>query len=160
MRPTYQLISSSFVAVILLTASGCGSSFEHRTPSGFVELEDQEDLGYDYRATSADGTVLAVRAMDNEPRGELGFWADAIRNRMRRQAGYAHLETRDVKTRSGLAGKQLRFGHDRSQKPHLYYITVFVTADRLFVLEAGGTAEQMQERAGDIEAAISGFTAR
>lgn len=143
----------------LASLGACGASFQHPTPSGFVELEDQDDQGYDYRAVSADGTVLAVRALDHEPKGEMSFWTEAIANHMRRRAGYALLSTKEVTTRSGLKGKQLRFGHDRGKTPHLYYVTVFVTEDKIFVLEAGGTKEQLEARDAAIAASIDGFKA-
>jgi hypothetical protein len=134
---------------------GCGHHFEATTPQGFVELEDQE--AYDYRATTADGLVIAVREVKHEPKGEMAFWARAIENRMRQRGGYALLGSRDVKTKAGLAGKQLRFGHDESGKPHLYYVTLFLTDDYLFLLEAGGSKEQMEKNAAEIDLAIDGF---
>lgn len=138
-----------------LAAIGCGHNFEATTPQGFVELEDQE--AYDYRATTADGLVIAVREIEHEPKGEMAFWTRAIENRMRQRGAYALLGVRDVKTKSGLDGKQLRFGHDESGKPHLYYVTVFLTDDYIFLLEAGGTKELMEKQAGDLDQAIDGF---
>ena len=150
MRTTLTLFALSL-------ALGCGPSFHHPTPSSFVELEDQDD--YDYRALSADGMVLAVRELEHEPKGDLTFWSKAIENHMRKRAGYAHLGSRDVKTSSGLGGKQLRFGHDRGQKPHLYIVTIFVTDDQIYLLEAGGTKEQMSKRESELATSLAGFRA-
>src|SRR5262245_41787981 len=83
-----------------LALSGCGHDFHAATPRGFVELDDQER--YDYRATSADGLVIGVRELANEPRGELDFWARAIENQLRGRHGYALLETRAVKSKDGV----------------------------------------------------------
>ena len=138
-------------------SAGCGASFHHRTPKGFVELPDQE--AYAYRATSADGVVLAVRALEHEPEGEIDFWTEAITGQLRHRGGYALLDERDVETRGGLAGRQLRFGHDEGDEPHLYYVTVFVTGDTLYLLEAGGTAEQMERRGEQIDWAVANFEA-
>jgi hypothetical protein len=143
------------IIVSLAALAACGPSFHHPTPREFVELEDQRL--YDYRAVSADGMVLAVREIEHEPKGDLAFWSKAIENHMRKRAGYALLGVRDVKTDSGLAGKQLRFGHDRGQKPHLYYLTVFVTGDHIYLLEAGGSKEQMTKRDAALATAIAGF---
>jgi hypothetical protein len=141
-----------------LTAAGCGSSFKAATPPGFVELEDQE--AYDYRATTADGLVIAVREVDHEPTGELSFWARAIENHLRQRGGYSLIESRDVKNAAGLAGKQLRFGHDEGSKPHLYYVTIFLTDSRIFLLEAGGTKELMTRHAPQIDWAVQRFQAK
>lgn len=140
---------------LALALSGCGSSFAAATPPGFVELDDQET--YDYRATSADGLVLAVREIDHEPKGEVGFWTRAIENRMRQRGGYALLGTHDVKSKNGLDGKQLRFGHDESGTPHLYYVTLFLTEKRIFLLEAGGTKELMTRHADAVDWAVKNF---
>src|ERR1044071_1392761 len=57
------------------------------TPTNFVVLEDDE--AYTWRAVSADGIVLGVREIDNEPQGSLRFWVQAIRNKLRVLGGYA-----------------------------------------------------------------------
>jgi hypothetical protein len=144
-------------AVALLLAGGCGAGFHHPTPKGFVKLEDQER--YDFRAVTADGLVIAAREIEHEPKGEVDFWVQAVANHMRQRGGYALLETRDVKTARGLAGKQLRFGHDEGSRPHLYYLTLFVTDETIYVLEAGGTREQMETSDKDIQAAVNDFRA-
>jgi hypothetical protein len=143
------------VAALLLAA--CGHSFNAATPKGFVELEDQEDQGYDYRATTADGLVIAVREIDNDPEGPIEFWSRAIENSMRQRGGYALLGQRDVKNVDGLAGKQLRFGHDEASKPHLYYVTLYVTPKRLYVLEAGGTKQQMESHEAQLDWSFKNF---
>jgi hypothetical protein len=150
MKPIHLLLS---VAVFVV---GCGPSFEAATPPGFVELEDQNM--YDYRATTADGLVIAVREIDHDPKGAMEFWTRAIENRMRQRGGYALLGTHDVKSKDGVDGKQMRFGHDESGKPHLYYVTVFLTEKYIFLVEAGGTKELMERSVKDIDWAISNFS--
>jgi hypothetical protein len=133
------------------------------TPAGFVELEDNRDgdYGYDYRSTSADGLVLGVRELDHDPKGEPEFWVKAIKNRMRERGGYALVEEVPVQSGDGVKGTQLRFGHDEgSGKPHLYYVTLFVTDDALFLLEAGGTKENVLASASKIDEAVRTFRAR
>jgi hypothetical protein len=143
--------------VLALVGIGCGAGFQHPTPKGFVELEDQE--AYDYRAITADGLVVAAREIEHEPKGEISFWTKAIVNHMRERGGYALLESRDVKTARGLAGTQLRFGHDEGNRPHLYYLTVFVTDETIYLLEAGGSREQMEKHESEIQWAVSNFRA-
>ena len=140
-----------------LALDDCDNHFEAATPPGFVELEDQE--AYDYRATTADGLVLAVREVDHDPKGTIDFWTRAIENHMRMRGGYALLGTHDIKTKTGLDGKQLRFGHDESGNPHLYYVTVFVTDKRIFLVEAGGTKSLMERHADQLTWAIENFRA-
>lgn len=131
------------LALSLGALAGCGRSFVAATPPGFVDLGDR--YGKDeYRATTADGVVLGVRAMPNDPKGERAFWTRAIENQMRELGGYALLGRRDVKNRSGMVGEQLRFGHDDHGQPALYYLTIFVTDDRIYLVEAGGPKAQVE----------------
>jgi hypothetical protein len=146
------------ILLALCLAAGC-RPFQAATPAGFVTLADQEPH-YDYRATTADGVVLGVRAIDNEPYGDEGFWTQAISSRMRTLGGYALLETRAVTCQTGATGKQLRFGHDEGSAPHLYHLTVFVTAKRIFLLEAGGPKELVERDAAKVDAFVAQFRPR
>jgi hypothetical protein len=143
--------------MVLLALAGC-RHFKAATPAGFVELPDQ-DPSFDYRATTHDGVVLAVRALENEPRGDLAFWAQAIELRLRLQGGYALLETRPVRDARGVEGRQLRFGHDEGSRPHLYYLTLFVTK-RIFLVEAGGARDLVQRESPKIDQFVATFEAK
>ena len=136
---------------------GCGYAFEASTPPGFVELEQQQDVGYAYRATSADGLVIAVRQLDNDPKGEISFWEQAIENQLRQRAGYSLLEKRDAKSADGTPGRQLRFGHDEGKTPHLYYVTLFVDDHHIYLIEQGGTKELVEAHAADLDGAVTRF---
>jgi hypothetical protein len=143
---------------------GCGRSFAIQTPPGFVEL-DEEYSSYDYRATSADGLVLAVREIEHEPEGELSFWVKAVENRMRERGGNALLESVPTKSADGVAGMQLRFGLDVDSnpegggvgQPHLYWVALFVTPERIFLVEIGGTKELVTAQTQAIDAALRSF---
>jgi hypothetical protein len=150
-------LSRIFSLPLLLGAAACGNNFTAATPPGFVELEDQ--YAYDYRATTADGLVIGVREIDHDPKGEMSFWTRAIENHMRQRGGYALLGTHPVKNADGLDGLQLRFGHDEQASPHLYYVTVFLTDDHIFLVEAGGTKALMEKHADQIDWAIKNFRA-
>jgi hypothetical protein len=144
--------------LLALTLASC-TTFKARTPAGFVALADQEPL-YDYRATTHDGVVLAVRVLPNDPTGDEAFWSQAIELRLRHQGGYAFLDSSDVKTRSGLPGRRLRFGHDEGSEPHLYQVTIFVTKTRIYLLEAGGAKSLVDRDAPRLEAFIADFKPR
>ena len=147
-------------ALLALCCGGCGPSFVATTPPGFVEIENDYD-DFDYRATSADGLVVAVREIEHDPYGEPKFWITAIKNRMRERAGYALLDTKEVTSADGVKGTQLRFGHDQDGgKPHLYYVTLFVTPDTIFLIEAGGSKKLMTDNAAEVDRAVAGFSTR
>ncbi len=156
------------IALLLSIASGlgslagCGHHFELHSPADFVELDPdrQARMGFAYRATSADGAVLAVREVDNDRHASREFWVEAVRNRVRRSGGYALLSESAVRSADGSEGHQMRFGRDESQRPYDYWVTLFVTHDHVFVVEAGGRREHFEQERADIEAAIASFRLR
>jgi hypothetical protein len=154
----FALVRVVVVAACLTAFAGC-RPFVPATPPGFVELEDRYSYS-EYRATTADGVVIGIRAFDNEPKGERPFWVRAIENRMRDSGGYALLEKREVKNRGGLTGTELRFGHDEGDEPYLYRLVVFVTDKRVFLVEAGGAKAQMERQGEQIDWAIKNFLQR
>lgn len=157
MNTLFSQHKSALLLVAALLLAGCTHHFEIKTPPGFVELGHEGR--YNYRATSADGVVIGVRELDNDPKGELAFWARAVENQLRNAGGYALLDTRDVKSKDGVAGKQFRFGHDEGKTPHLYSVTVFVTPKRIDVVEVGGTKELMTANATQLDSVVRTFVA-
>lgn len=138
---------------LALLSAGC-HSFEAKTPAEFVVLDSPS---YDYRAASSDGVVLAARSMKNDPRGTLAFYTDVTRRKLREGDGYALMEEREVTAKTGEKGSQLRFGRDHGGAPHTYVVTLFVTSDRIFVLEAGGAKAEVDAHMSQIDASIAGF---
>ena len=151
--------TSLFLVPLALALAGCGRPFVPATPPSFVELNEQRPA-YDYRATTADGVVLGTRALDNDPKGTLGFWSEAVERRLRSMGGYALLEKRAVTCLGGLAGTQLRFGHDEGATPHVYVVSIFVAEHHIFLLEAGGTKEQMERYAEAVDWSVRNFRPR
>ena len=144
------------LALASLASTGCGRPFVPATPPGFVDLGDRfaDD---EYRAMTADGVVLGIRSFENDPKGEPAFWARALERRMRQMGGYALIEKRTVKSRGGLEGISFRLGHDEGKVPHLYYVTIFVSEKRIYLLEAGGARSEMERMAPQIEWSIRNF---
>lgn len=140
---------------LALGLAACGPSFHQPTPDGFVKLKNQHR--YDYRAVTADGLVYAVKEISDPPKGDAEFWAKAVENKMRFQAGYALLGKEQVTTKSGLEGTKIQFGFDRGRTPHLYSVTVFTASDSIFVVEVGGTKELVEKHKAELEAALQGF---
>lgn len=145
------------LALLLAALTGCGRSFVPATPAGFVDMGTRYRAG-EYRATSADGAVIGIRAFDNDPKGELPFWTRIVERRMHEMGGYAVLDKRDVAGRTGVRGVELRFGHDEGREPYLYRVVLFVTDAKVFVLEAGGTKAEMTKQEAQIDWAIRNFS--
>lgn len=152
-------LSRTLAALLLLSLAACGRPFEAATPDGFVDLGDEryDQTFHEYRATTADGVVLGARAFENDPKVDLTLAVRALENRIRMGQGYALLEKKDVAARDGTKGVELRFGHDEPNGTHLYYLTVFVTDDWVYVLEAGGKKDLVEKAAASIDWSIKNF---
>jgi hypothetical protein len=137
-------------ALLALGAAGCGRGYDVAAAPGFVKLENQQ-APYDWRAVAPDGVAVAMRVVSLEDRADLAFWVHAVTLRMRDNAGYALVGQRTVKSRDGTAGTELVFGHDESGKPFVYRVRLFLGEKRLYVVEAGGTKEQMDRYAASVD---------
>lgn len=140
----------AFAALLAVGSAACGRSYDVAAAPGFVKLENAQ-APYDWRAVAPDGVAVAMRVVPLEDRADLEFWTHAVTLRMREMNGYALVETHAVKSRDGTAGQELVFGHDESGKPFLYRVRLYLGDKRLFVVEAGGTKEQMDRYAASVD---------
>jgi hypothetical protein len=106
-RIVYLCALSSLVA--------CTHPTKLAAPEEFAELGQSGP--YAYRAMTARGVVVGVRAEKNAPQASLQFWADAIDLKLRKQ-GYEPSSAQDVKSVEGVPGKQLRYVRDEDRRPH------------------------------------------
>jgi hypothetical protein len=128
-----------------LAVAACAPSATLATPPGFAVLEGQQE--YVYRATSAEGVVLGVRAEKNEPRGNLEFWAEALDQKLRHGGYVADGAPADVRAQAGLAGREYRYLREEGGRKYRFWIAVFVTDGRVWIVEAGGDADRFKEKA-------------
>ena len=142
--------------VILLGAAGCTHGARLSTPAGFATLE--ESGGYSYRATSAKGVVLATRTEPNDVKANTEFWAETLDVKLR-DKGYVAESSRNVKTGKGLAGTQLRYTTTKNGREHRYWVTVFATKSKVFVVEAAGDKEPFDKSVAAVDGAIASLDA-
>lgn len=137
-----------------LLAPAC-ASFHLDTPGGFAELSD--DAHYDYRATNADGVVLAVRVVRNEPAANLEFWGRVVDERLRRQGYVPASDPGPVQSANGVPGVMFRYGATVGGRAHRYQVAVFVRGRRVYVVEAGGDQEVFDPAAPAVARAFRSF---
>lgn len=125
------------VAPLLLLSVACGPSARVTAPDGFAELSEGDT--YSYRATSAAGVVIGVRIEDNNPRGNLQFWTNALDLKLKK-SGYTALGEAPIKvsSKAGMEGRRLRYQTQKDGRNHEYWVTVFVTEANVIVVEAAG----------------------
>jgi hypothetical protein len=139
------------VAALGWWMAGCGRPFDVKTAPGFIELGQQTEQGFQYRATTPEGIVVGVRVIEDEDRGDLAFWVRTVTLQMRDIKGYALTSTADTKSRDGTPGKRLQFGHDEDHKPYVYDLLVFRVPGRVFLIEAGGKREDLERVRPNLE---------
>jgi hypothetical protein len=159
MSPRAPILAAVALAAALLTGCG-GRPFIPTTPAPFVDLGDKYGNN-EYRATTADGVVLRARAFDNDPKGPIEFWSRTIERRMREMGGYALLAKKEVQGTGVLQkGVTFRFGHDQGKDPFLYDLTLFVTSEHVYVLEAGGPKDEVLKQQAQIDKFVGGFRSK
>jgi hypothetical protein len=140
------------IALLLSLLVGCAHGAKLETPKGFANLGDQGQ--FSYRAANAKGIVLTTRTQDNEVKANTEFWADALDAKLR-DKGYSPEGARAVKTARGLEGTQLRYLTLHDGRPHRYWVTVFSTASKVYVVEAAGDKEPFDQQLAIVENAIT-----
>ena len=141
---------------LLFGSAACTHGARLTTPNGFATLE--ESGGYSYRAASAKGVVLATRTEPNDVKANTEFWAETLDAKLR-DKGYAADGARSVKTAKGLAGTQLRYTTTKNGREHRYWVTVFATAKKVFVVEAAGDREPFDRSMSAVDGAIASLDA-
>lgn len=150
MRRTF--VSTVFSLVLLgLTACHGGRL---ATPSGFATLDS--DDAYSYRAANAQGVVLGVRTESNEVKATVDFWAEALDLRLR-GSGYVVEAQSSPRSRGGLEGRQVRYEVVRDGRTHCYWLTVFATEKKVYVVEAAGDKQVFEGASPMVESAIEGL---
>lgn len=146
-----------FVLCATATA-GCAPSFQLPLPGRFVVLEgtgNDATAGYVQRATTPDGVVVGLRAIDHRVEGTLAFWSEAVVRQLRDSRGYAVLGEEEIHAARGQPGHLVRFGRDLDGHSYRYTVAVFVTEDYVWIADAGGREEQYTALEPDVERAIA-----
>ncbi|MBC7173256.1 MAG: serine/threonine protein kinase, partial [Polyangiaceae bacterium] len=116
--------------------------------------------GYALRGATADGVVVSVRELDNDPQGDEAFYREAITLELRDRRGYALLDEGELRASTGEKGHLLRFGHDEEGEAYVFWLGLFVTEDTVFVLEAGGKETVFAPREEEVLTAFRGIRIR
>ena len=138
----------SFLAGVFALMNLVGCVAPHITaPAGYVPL--RHPGAYDFRAVSAHGNVVALRTRPNEDKAaDLEFWADALEYQKVDLDGMKLVEREPLKSDNGRDGMLFHFELGEGQGRVAYLVGLYVTPERIYIVEAGGPAERV---AADIE---------
>ncbi len=124
------------VFCLSLVTAACGPASRLSAPDGFAHIGGN----YDDRVASATGVVVAARAVPNDPKANLDFWAQAIDLRLR-QHGYELTEQPvDVKNDAGIPGRSLHYTFFDGTRKNRYFVDIYATNRRILLVEAAGDA--------------------
>ena len=141
--------SAALFGVVLLTACGGSSGNKYASAaSGATPAAPPT-------TTTPDGVVVGVQSLEHRVDGSLAFWTEAITRRVRDQQGYALVSEEDVRSASGESGHLMRFARDLDGHGYKYSIALFVTPDRIYLVEAGGRTVAYDALESGIEEAIN-----
>ena len=138
-------------AALAVVTTGCHGA-RLATPAGFATLDSTDD--FSYRATSAKGVVLATRSEPNDVKANTEFWTEALDQRLK-DRGYVAEGSRTVHTVKGLTGTQIRYTTTKNGRAHRYWMTVFTTKKKVFVVEAAGDKEPFDKAEKTVDDAIA-----
>jgi len=127
---------------------GC-RHYRAAAPDGFAGFEKTDD----YQAVSPDGVVYRVREEPNEPKADLAFWKEKLRNHMA-DAGYHVRSESDIKAGTGEPGYLLELTAPVGAVDYLYLVGVFLKGDRIFIAEAAGDVLKLEARRAAIQNAL------
>jgi hypothetical protein len=145
-------MTPSFVfAFAALMLGGCGPRV--KTPADFARMKEP-GWNFKYRAISSDEVTIAFKKRKNEPKGDTGFWAKVMKDKIPLIYGYVFVKDQDVQTGNGVKGKILEFQIDQQEGKYVYMVGVFVKSRKLWIFEAGGKQEAFESHRKDILAAV------
>jgi len=142
------------LALLFSAVPACTPSARLRPPDDFAALEGQKD--FVMRAANPDGVVIAVRREANKPAGSLKFWCGMLDAKLQKDGYRADGAARDVTTTTGVHGQAMHYQRVEHGRAYRYWVTVFVSGGRIWMVEAGGDAEKLNGATGGlVEQAMS-----
>jgi hypothetical protein len=137
----------------LVSAAGCNLR-ALSLPPDFIKV-DKADLGaYTVRGVSADGVVVGLRSEPNPEGGTLGFWTEAIVNRLVRERGYTPAGSEEIRSDGGTPGRLLTFSADRQGTTFTFLVAVYVQGPDILIAEGGGKAGDVEPKKADIRKSL------
>lgn len=143
----------AIVFALSTVAAALGGCHGMDVPADFVAMDRTALEGYEARAVSADGVVIALRTENNAKNGTLDFWASAVRNELVSARGYALAKEEPIDGAAG-AGKCMIFTASRSGAEFTYIIAIFLRYDTILIAEAGGKTDAVTPKMGTILTAL------
>ncbi len=139
--------------IIVVAGSGCVTM---DAPAGFLVIERGPGL---LKATTPEDSRLWVREFDDDAKGELSFWIDAVKNDFTKNRGYTLITDAPTQDGAQTAGHELVFEATVGGKPFRELLAVFVRpgliANTIRVVEFVAPKERFDVEVQGVRAAIA-----
>ncbi len=132
-----------------LLAAGC-ETIEYKKPEGFARYKRE---GKVIKAISADGVVIKVNMIKNDPYGDSRMWMESV-NLYLKGKGYKKLTGREITAGSNLKGIYTEYIYRYYGRNYIYSLTLFADEKQLYLVESGGRENDYKKRRESIIAAI------
>lgn len=119
-------------------------------PAGFVKLDDDDG----WQARAADTSAIRISVVENEPRGDAGWWAAAVRH---------ELDGRDeaIVADGTAGGLAWLIASEKDVQPRGWLVAVSARGDELFVVEAFfPDPDALDRHEAAVLGALDGFRAK
>lgn len=151
MRAALERMAVLAALAALLVACG-PPPYSLTAPEAFKRYEDSRD----FKLITADGVMLKAREVDNYPKADLSFWAEALGRHLDAR-GYAKKSEHRFKTNKGLEGFTLTFVLPHGAEDYVLSETIFVVGDTVYLVEAAGPFERFAAVEKELDAALATF---
>ncbi|HSV98343.1 MAG TPA: hypothetical protein VLM75_15590 [Spirochaetota bacterium] len=145
------------VLIFFCIIPGCrpaGVKYRMDAPAGFAVYTKDADS---YRAISADGVRVRARRVENNPPGDAAMWGQAVEAHLKNR-GYHRIAFQQVTARNGWAGSFTEYAYWYNAEEYRYAVTIFVTSEHIYLLEAGGTTERYARKREGIIKSLGQFS--
>lgn len=113
---------------------GCGPHYRMDAPQEFVKYQRGHGR---FAWTTADGVRVKARDVKNDPKADLPFWTDALKRHLNAR-GYVQKSDTCFDTQTGRKACTVEWLVPRGNEDWVFGVTVFVTGDRVTLVEAAG----------------------
>lgn len=140
------------LGVLLAILPACNAHLS--APSGFAVVPTRGAI--EYKAVSSQGMVIAISQYDNaEEGGDLEFWTGAIEYQKTTIDNLTIFEREDINAvNEDTPGKLFHFIVGEKPRQLLYLVAVFPTDDDVYIVEAVGDLNTMNEKIDNLRSAI------
>ncbi len=140
-------------ALVVATLSSCVTM---EPPAGFLTIERGPG---ELKATTPEDSRLWVREFDDDAKGELSFWTDAVKNDFTKNRGYTLIGEQATKDASANEGRELVFEASVGGKPFRELLAVFVLpgvfANTIRVVEFVAPKDRFEQEVPGVRASIA-----